>query len=63
MLHICYMFNYIIFKYFKKQFSVDNIKKSALYAYFYNFYKGYDAVTIDYILDIHKCLIKKHNIR
>ena len=39
------------------------MKNNGLYGYFYNFSIGYDAVTIDYILDIDKYLIKKHNKR
>ena len=46
-----------------KDFSVDNIKKIGLNGHVYDFSVDYDAITVDDILDIHKCLMKKHSIK
>ena len=46
-----------------KNFSVDNMKKSGLNGYVYNFSVDYNAIAVDDILDIHKYLMKKHNIK
>ena len=40
-------------------FSVDNMKKTELYGYIYDFSVGYDARTVDDILDIEKYLMKR----
>ena len=45
-----------------KDFSADNMKKAALNWYFYDFSVGYDAIAVDYVLDIHKNLMKKNVI-
>ena len=45
-----------------KDFSVDNMKKTRLNGYFYDFSVDYDAITVDDILDIHKYLIEKNGI-
>ena len=46
-----------------KDFLVDKIrKKTGLYGYVYGFSCDYDGIGVDDILDIHKYLIKKHNI-
>ena len=42
-----------------KDFSVDNMKKTGLNGYIYNFSVDYDAITVDDILDIHKCSMEK----
>ena len=42
--------------------SVDNMKKTELNRYLYDFSIDYDAIVVDDILDIHKCLMKKSNI-
>ena len=42
-----------------KDFSVDNMKKTGLNGYFYDFSVDYDAIVVDEILDIHECLMKK----
>ena len=42
---------------------VDNMKKTGLYLYVYDFSVGYDNVDVDGILDIHKYLLKKHDIK
>ena len=42
--------------------SVDNMKKTGLNGYIYDFSVDYDAIAIDDILDIPKYLTKKNNI-
>ena len=44
-----------------KDFSVDNMKKTGLNEYVYDLCVDYDAIAVDDILDIHKCLMKKSN--
>ena len=44
-----------------KDVSIDNMKKNGLNEYVYDFSVDYNA--IDDILDIHKYLMKKHNIK
>ena len=45
-----------------KDFSVDNMKKTGLNRYVYDFSVDFDAIAVDDILDIHKYLIKKNGI-
>ena len=45
-----------------KNVSVDNLKKTGLNGYVYDFSVDYDAIAVDDILDIHKYLMKKNNI-
>ena len=45
-----------------KDFSVDNMKKTKLNGYVYGFSVDYDAIPVDDILDVHKFLIKNHDI-
>ena len=45
-----------------KDFSIDNLKKTGLNGYVYDFSVDYDAIAVDDILDIHKYLMKKNNI-
>ena len=45
-----------------KNASVDNMKKTGLNGYVYNFSVDYDAIEVDDILDIKKYLMKKDNI-
>ena len=45
-----------------KDWSVDNLKKIGLNGYVYDFSVDYDAIAIDYILDIHNYLMKKNDI-
>ena len=45
-----------------KDFSVDNMKKTGLSAYVYDFSVDYDAIAVDYILNIHKYLMEKNGI-
>ena len=42
-----------------KYFSVDNMKKSGLNGYAYDFSADYDAIAVDDILDICKYLMKR----
>ena len=46
-----------------KDFSVDNIKKTGLNGYVHDFSVDYDANPLDDILDIHKYLMKNHDIK
>ena len=45
-----------------KDFSVDNMKKTGLNGYVYDFSVNYDAIAVDDVLDIHKYLMKKNGI-
>ena len=45
-----------------KDWSVDNMKKTGLTGYVYDFSADYNTVTVDDIKDIHKYLMKKNNI-
>ena len=42
-----------------KDWSTDNMKKTGLTGYVYDFSADYNAVTLDDIKDIHKYLMKK----
>ena len=42
-----------------QNFSVDNMKKAALYGYVYDLSVDYDATAVGDILDIHNYLTKK----
>ena len=44
-------------------FSVDNMKKTGLNGYIYDFSVYYDAIAVDDILDINKYLMKNHDIK
>ena len=46
-----------------KDWSVDNMKDTGLNGYVYDFSVDYNAIAGDDILDIHKYLMKKNNIR
>ena len=47
-----------------KDFSVDNMKNTVLNGYIYDFSVDYDAIAVDYILDIRKYLTGKwHSIK
>ena len=43
--------------------SVVNIKNTGLNRYVYDFIIDYHAIVVDDILDIHKYLMKKHDIK
>ena len=45
-----------------KDWSVDNMKKTGLYCYVYDFSVDYDAIAFDNVLNIHKYLMKKNNM-
>ena len=45
-----------------KDWSVDNMKKTGLNGYDYDFSVSYDAIAVDVILDIHNTLMKKNDI-
>ena len=45
-----------------KDWSVDNMKKTGLTGYVYDFRADYNVVTLDDIKDIHKYLMKKNDI-
>ena len=45
-----------------KDFSVDNMKKTGLNGYVYDFSVDYDAIAVDDVLEIHKYLMKKNGI-
>ena len=45
-----------------KEFLVSNMRKTGLYGTVYDFSADYGAVLVDNTLNIHKYLIKKHNI-
>ena len=46
-----------------KDFSVDNMKKSGLNSYVYDFSVDFDAIAVDDILDIHKYLMEKNSTK
>ena len=46
-----------------KDFSVDDMKKTGLNRYVYDFNIDYNAIAVDNILDIHKYLMKQHDIK
>ena len=46
-----------------KDFSVDNMKKTGLNGYVYDFSAGYNAIALGDTLDIHKYLIEKHYMK
>ena len=45
-----------------KYFSVDNMKKTGLNGYVYDFSVDYDVIAVDDILDIYKYLMEKNGI-
>ena len=45
-----------------KDWSVDNMKKTGLTGYVYDFSVDYEATAVDDTKDIHKYLMKKNNI-
>ena len=46
-----------------KYCSVDNLNKTGLNRYVYDFSVDYNAIGDDDILEIHKYLMKKHDIK
>ena len=45
-----------------KDWSRDNLKKTGLNRYVYDFSVDYEAISVDNILDIHNYLMKKNDI-
>ena len=45
-----------------KDFFVNNMKKTRLNGYVYDYSVDYDAIAVDDILDIHKYLMEKNGI-
>ena len=45
-----------------KDWSTDNMRKTGINAYVFDFSVDYDATGVDDIVDIHKYLMKKINI-
>ena len=45
-----------------KDWSVDNMKRTGLTSYVYDFSADYEAIAADDIKEIHKYLMKKHKI-
>ena len=45
-----------------KDFSKGNMKKTRFYGYVCDFSVDYDAIAVNDVLDIHKYLMKKHDI-
>ena len=45
-----------------KDWIVDNMKKTGLNGYVYEFSVDYDAIAVDDILDIHNYLMKKNDM-
>ena len=54
---------FLCFGNISKDFSIDNKKKTGFNGYAYDFSVNYNAITVDEILDIHKYLMKKHDIK
>ena len=45
-----------------KDWSIDNLKKTSLQGYVYDFRVDYDAIKVSDILDIHKYSMEKNGI-
>ena len=45
-----------------KEVSVNNMKKTAIFGYVYDFSAQYDATAVDDILETHKYSMKRNNI-
>ena len=45
-----------------KDWSTDNMRKSSFAGYIYDFSVDYNAIAVDDIKDIHKCLMNKNNM-
>ena len=50
-------------KHFKRISCWQYQKKTGLNGYVYDFSVDYDVLALDDILGIHKCLMKKHDIK
>ena len=49
--------------YISKDFLVDNVKKTGLYGYLYDFLANYDSIDPADVLDIHQYLMKKYDMQ
>ena len=45
-----------------KRLNSRNMKNIGLNEYVHDFSADYDAIAVDHILDIHKCLMKENNM-
>ena len=45
-----------------KDITTDNMKISGLNGSVYNIFVAYNTITINYVKNDHKCLMKKHNV-
>ena len=45
-----------------KDFTAINMKKAGLNGYFYKFFVDYNIIDTSNIVDVHKYLMKKHDI-
>ena len=52
-----------MFRKYSGDFSANNMKKTGLNGYMYNFSVDYRAFDTSNIIDIHKYLMKKRNIK
>ena len=50
-------------KHFKRLFCKKYKKKTGLNGYVYDFSVDYNAIAVVVILDVHKCFLKKHDIK
>ena len=50
-----------MFRNISKDFTINNMKKTGLHGYKYDFSDDYDSTDVNDISDIHKCLMKKHH--
>ena len=48
---------------FSKDFTIDNVRKTACYQYIYDFYVDNDTINISDITNTCKYLMKKHKIQ
>ena len=51
-----------MFRKISKDWATDNMKKTGLNEYVYDFIVDYNATSVDDIRDIHKYLMKKNNM-
>ena len=57
------MFTHYFLGNVSKDFSADNLKKTRLNGYAHDFSVDYDSIDVADILDIHKYLIKKSDVK
>ena len=54
---------FINLKHISKDFTANNMKKTRLNGYVYEFSVDYNIIDTGNIIDIHKYLMKKHDIK